>query len=144
MISPQWDTAGHERFKTITRTYFKGAHGVILVYDVTNTQSFSEIHTWMDEVEKCSSPGITKLLIGNKCDDLENRKVSYEEGQELADHFKINFIETSAKKGTNINESFASLARQMKEIHIQTDGIPVSPGKKLRRPETNVVIKKRR
>ena len=61
-----WDTAGQEKFKTITRTYFKGAHGAIIVYDITNRSSFNSVHNWVQDVEKYSTLGITKLLIGNK------------------------------------------------------------------------------
>ena len=61
-----WDTAGHEKFRTITRTYFKGAHGAIIVYDITSRTSFNSVHNWVQEVEKYSTLGITKLLIGNK------------------------------------------------------------------------------
>ena len=61
-----WDTAGQEKFKTITRTYFKGAHGAIIVYDITNRDSYNNVHTWIQDIEKYSTFGIAKLLIGNK------------------------------------------------------------------------------
>jgi len=108
-----WDTAGQEKFRTITRTYFKGAHGAIIVYDITSKSSFNNVSNWVQEVDKYSALGITKLLIGNKCDCQQNREVSIEEGQELADMYNMEFIETSAKSDTNILECFHTLAEQM-------------------------------
>ena len=63
-----WDTAGQERFKTITSSYYKGAHGIIVVYDITDRESFSAIQNWMGEVEKHASDNISRILVGNKCD----------------------------------------------------------------------------
>ena len=68
-----WDTAGQERFKTITSSYYKGAHGIIVVYDITDRESFSNIQTWMAEVEKHASDNISRILVGNKC-DLEGQR----------------------------------------------------------------------
>ena len=72
----------------------------------------------MKEIEKFSSPGIVKLLVGNKCDDATNWKVSYEEGLDLAEMYKVSFIETSAKSGTNISEAFNMIGKTMKDTHI--------------------------
>ena len=101
------------------------------MYDITSRKSFGEVGTWMKEVEKFSSPGIVKLLVGNKCDDTTNRKVSYEEGLDLADFYKVQFIETSAKTGTNIAESFNMIGKQMKEAHVVSP-IPKPVGKVLK------------
>ena len=73
-----WDTAGQERFKNITSSYYRGAHGVIVAYDVTDKKSYQDIHTWMGEVEKHASPNITRVLVGNKSDLEEKRDVSCE------------------------------------------------------------------
>ena len=85
------------------------------MYDVTNRKSFQEVTTWLQEVEKFSSADVVKMIVGNKCDDTSNRKVSYEEGLEFAETYKLRFIETSAKNGTNIEEAFRDLGRDMKE-----------------------------
>ncbi len=108
-----WDTAGQEKFRTITRTYFKGAHGAIIVYDITNKSSFNSVHSWVQDVDQYSTLGITKLLIGNKSDETSSRQVTFEEGQELANMYKMQFIETSAKENTNVKEAFYSLTEQM-------------------------------
>ena len=76
-----WDTAGQERFKTITSSYYKGAHGIIVAYDITDRESFSAIQTWMSEVEKYASDNISRILVGNKCDLEGQRQVTFEEGQ---------------------------------------------------------------
>ena len=117
-----WDTAGQEKFKTITRTYFKGAHGAIIVYDITNRSSYNNVHSWVQDVEKYSTLGITKLLIGNKWDDTTNRKVTYEEGTEISDMYKMQFIETSAKSNTNIKEAFNTLTQLMYDTETHISG----------------------
>ena len=80
-----WDTAGQERFKTITSSYYKGAQGIILVYDITDRQSFKDVENWLAEVEKHASENVIKLLVGNKCDLESARAVTFEEGKEFAD-----------------------------------------------------------
>ncbi|NWS50444.1 RAB13 protein, partial [Probosciger aterrimus] len=69
------DTAGQERFKTITTAYFRGAVGIILVYDITDEKSFENIQNWMKSINENASAGVERLLIGNKCDMEEKRKV---------------------------------------------------------------------
>lgn len=108
-----WDTAGQERYRTITSTYYKGVHGIILVYDVTNRQTFDEITTWFLEVDKYTTGPVPMLLIGNKSDLGENREVSKEEGKILADSLGIQFLETSAKDATNVEEAFLSLSEEI-------------------------------
>ncbi len=78
-----WDTAGQERFKTITSSYYKGAHGIILVYDITDRQSFKDIENWLAEVDKFGNENVVKLLVGNKSDLENNRQVKTEEGNNL-------------------------------------------------------------
>ncbi len=68
-----WDTAGQERFKTITSSYYKGAHGIILVYDITDKQTFKDVENWLQEVDKYANENVIKLLVGNKCDLESNR-----------------------------------------------------------------------
>ena len=116
-----WDTAGQERFKTITSTYYKGAHGIILVYDITDRESFNNIENWLNEVKKHAGAQVVKLLIGNKCDLEEERVVNTKEGKELADNLGISFLETSAKQRTNIDEAFMTLTKQIYELIPDTE-----------------------
>lgn len=110
-----WDTAGQERFKTITSAYYKGSHGVILVYDVTDRESFNNIRNWMNETRKHAGTNIVRVLVGNKCDLSESRKVTTKEGQEFAESEKMLFFETSAKARINIEETFMGLTKLMFE-----------------------------
>jgi Ras-related protein Rab-8A len=80
-----WDTAGQERFRTITTSYFRGAQGILLVYDVTDSVSFSNINNWMSQIHQHADLHVNKILIGNKCDMDEERRVSTEEGRLLAE-----------------------------------------------------------
>ena len=110
-----WDTAGQERFKTITSSYYKGAHGIIVTYDITDRESFSAIENWMNEVEKHASDNISRILVGNKCDMVESRQVSTDEGKELAEHYNVRFLETSAKDCKNVEEAFIMMTREIKD-----------------------------
>lgn len=92
-----WDTAGQERFRTLTASYYRGAQGIIIVYDVTDRDSFENVRTWISEIEKYSQQTVCKILVGNKCDMVESRQVTPEEGRELAEQFHMPFLETSAK-----------------------------------------------
>ena len=77
----QWDTAGQDRFKNITSSYYRGAHGIILVYDITDKNSFESIQSWIKEIEQYADEQISMILIGNKSDLDERRQVSYEEAK---------------------------------------------------------------
>jgi len=131
-----WDTAGQERFKTITKAYYKGAHGIILVYDITDEQSFKDLETWLGEVEKHASSTVVRLLVGNKCDLDSERKVSYDKGKTLAEQLGVKFIETSAKNAVNVEETFFTLAQQIKANVVNDTPTPDQGSKRyLDRPE---------
>lgn len=105
-----WDTSGQERFKSITNAYYRGASGVIIVYDVDNLESFANIHHWLDSVNLYASKNIIKILVANKI-DLE-RKITKDMGVNLARELGMEFFEVSAKDGKQINEIFTNLAKQ--------------------------------
>ena len=113
-----WDTAGQERFRTVIASYFKGSHGVLLIYDVTNKTSFKQLESWLEIIENNASEDILKILIGNKIDLEEDREVTKEEGQSFANMHNIQFMETSAKMNTNVNEAFEALAKIMMEFNV--------------------------
>jgi len=108
-----WDTAGQERFRTIAASYYRGAHGIIVVYDVTDRTSFENVRMWMQEIEKYVRGDVSRLLVGNKSDLSSKRCISYDEGKYLADELGVQFLETSAKDCSNIVEAFSSLCRDM-------------------------------
>merc|ERR1711971_1188326 len=109
-----WDTAGQERFRTITSSYYRGAHGIIVVYDVTDKESFNNVRHWMQEIDKYAADGVNKLLVGNKCDLSSKKVVSFDEAKELADSMGVQFMETSAKNAQNVEQAFVSMAGQIK------------------------------
>merc|ERR1719421_2186022 len=97
-----WDTAGQERFRTISSTYYRGAHGIIVVYDITNRQSFDNVQRWLTEIDKYARENVNKLLVGNKSDldessDGKLRQVPQEKGKSFAITIDVPFLETSAK-----------------------------------------------
>jgi len=87
-----WDTAGQEIFRTITTAYYRGAMCILLVYDITDEQSFLNIRNWIRNIEQHASDSVQKILIGNKCDMLEDRVIATDRGQELADEYGIKFF----------------------------------------------------
>jgi Ras-related protein Rab-1A len=109
-----WDTAGQERFRTITSSYYRGAHGIIVVYDVTDAESFNNVKQWLHEIDRYASENVNKLLVGNKSDLASKRAVTYEQGKEFADSLGIEFVETSAKNATNVEKAFMTMSAQIK------------------------------
>ncbi|KAA3464918.1 RAB GTPaseC isoform 4 [Gossypium australe] len=130
-----WDTAGQERFRTITTAYYRGAMGILLVYDVTDESSFNNIRNWIRNIEQHASDNVNKILVGNKADMDESKRVRFSfslfhictyavptsKGQALADEYGIKFFETSAKTNLNVEEVFFSIARDIKQRLADTD-----------------------
>ena len=104
-----WDTCGQERYRAITRQYFKDANGVILVYDVNNDNSFKGLNNWLNEIKNNCKNDVSVMLVGNKI-DLNNRKITKEQGSEFALKNKLMYVETSSKEGINIDTPFENLA----------------------------------
>mmetsp|Transcript_31006 Transcript_31006/g.49797 ORF Transcript_31006/g.49797 Transcript_31006/m.49797 type:complete len:214 (-) Transcript_31006:45-686(-) len=109
-----WDTAGQERFRTITTSYYRGAHGIIIVYDITDKDSFDNIRQWLYEIDRYASENVSKLIIGNKTDLAHKRVVSYDEAKSFADDYGIQYLETSAKSNQNIDQTFLAMAKIVK------------------------------
>lgn len=105
-----WDTAGGENFRSITRSYFRGAAGALLVYDITSRDSFNHLTQWIEEVREHGSSKTVILLIGNKS-DLPNREVEFAEAEQFAKDHGLDFMETSAKTFENVDEAFLKSAR---------------------------------
>ena len=113
-----WDTAGQERFKNIISSYYRGANGILLIYDITDKESFKSLSNWLIEIEKNGNKNVLKVLIGNKSDLEDKRVISFNQGKEFADMYGLKFIETSAKKNLNVNEAFESLGREIMESNV--------------------------
>lgn len=110
-----WDTAGQERFRTITSSYYRGAHGIIIVYDVTDQESFDNVKQWLQEIDRYACEKVNTLLVGNKSDLTTKRMVTYEAAKEFADSVDMEFLETSAKNATNVEKAFMVMAAQIKK-----------------------------
>eukprot|EP01115_Flamella_aegyptia_P000962 TRINITY_DN114_c0_g1_i4.p1 TRINITY_DN114_c0_g1~~TRINITY_DN114_c0_g1_i4.p1 ORF type:complete len:203 (+),score=86.15 TRINITY_DN114_c0_g1_i4:82-690(+) len=109
-----WDTAGQERFRTITSSYYRGAHGIIVVYDITDQVSFNNVKQWLQEIDRYACENVNKLLVGNKCDLTNKRVVETSAAKEFADGLGIPFLETSAKNATNVEQAFLTMAAEIK------------------------------
>ena len=108
-----WDSAGQERYRSIPMGMLKDADGIVLVYDVTNGESFSKINEWIEQIKlNINIEDISLVLLGNKC-DIEKREVSQQQGKEMAQELNISYFETSALNGEGINEAFEHLAKEI-------------------------------
>ena len=116
-----WDTAGQDRFRSITKNYYKGAHGIILLYDVTSRKTFENVANWVTQIKEEVSDKVNIILVGNKIDDEKNRKVSTKEGEEIAKEYGLSFFETSAKSGINIDTTFNELVKKTVEAYSKLD-----------------------
>ena len=108
-----WDTCGQERYRSISKNYYKGANAIILVFSLIDKKSFESVENWINQIKEEASESILIILVGNKSDLIEKRVISYEEAEKLAKEFNINYFECSAKTGENINVAFNDLIEQM-------------------------------
>ena len=128
-----WDTAGQERFRNITSSYYRGANGIIVVFDLTSKKSLKNVEMWLGEIDKYGTRSVAKLLVGNKSDLVGQREVTRQEAERFAAQNRLAYIETSAKNATNVDAAFENLAKMIKkermnELNKSDDGSKVSLG----------------
>jgi len=108
-----WDTAGQERYHSLAPMYYRGAQAAIVVYDITNQESFAKAKNWVKELQRQANPNIVIALSGNKADLAAKRVVEYEEAQAYAEDNGLLFMETSAKSSMNVQDIFLAIARKL-------------------------------
>lgn len=109
-----WDTAGQERFRTITSSFFRNAHGIFMVYDVTDARSFRRLKNWMSELRRYCPQSSKKMIVGNKIDLAASRAVNLDEVKTLANENNFQYTEVSAKTKYNVVKAFETLAKEVK------------------------------
>jgi len=105
-----WDTSGQDRFRDFSPAYFRGAHGILLVYDCTDASSFENASNWMKSIQEQAGETLGVVLVGSKCEEVDKKVVTAREGEDLARAFGLQgFFEVSAKTGHNVSEAFLTL-----------------------------------
>lgn len=110
-----WDTAGQEKFRSITQSYYRAAHGLILVYDVCSQNTFDALPQWLTDIESFANEKVLSYLVGNKIDRGDAREIPTHIGQQFADRYEMKFIETSAKEADNVDKLFLDIAMRLTE-----------------------------
>ncbi|MPC20381.1 Ras-related protein Rab-2 [Portunus trituberculatus] len=129
------ELAGQEAFRSITRSYYRGAAGALLVYDITRRETFNHLTQWLEDARQHSNSNMVIMLIGNKSDLDSRREVKREEGEAFAREHGLVFMETSAKTAANVEEAFINTAREIYEkiqegvfdVHNEANGIKIGP-----------------
>ena len=118
-----WDTAGEERFRNIAKNYFQSSDGFLVVYDIANNESFETLDYWIEEIKANSQELSKMILVGNKCDKEKERKIQKEDGKAYAKKKQIKFYEVSAKDGTNVNEVFEILVKDILKSYSPSENL---------------------
>ena len=108
-----WDTAGQERFRSVTKSYYRGAAAALLVFDITNTESFEKLSSWVEDARTFSRPDICMMVVGNKSDLKDSREVDFMEASRFCQDLRVQYLETSASSGQSVEEAFTKLAKSV-------------------------------
>lgn len=116
-----WDTCGDEKFRAITKQYYRDAHGIILVYDLTQRETYDKLNDWIKMIKETVTEDPVIILVGNKLDTGDQRKVTTAEGQIMANRNELEYLEVSAKTGSNVFLIFEKLASELVNKQLQND-----------------------
>jgi small GTP-binding protein len=119
-----WDTAGQERFRSISKSYFRNAVGAVLVYDISNLESFDQLGDWLNDLQTLAAPNAYILLVGNKADLEKSRQVGADVVRRFSERHHLEVVETSALSGKNVKEAFARMALEV-STRVSTGNIAV-------------------
>ena len=112
-----WDTAGQDKFRSITSNFYKGADGIILIYDITDRKTFNSVRNWINNIQEEAPDKVALVLAGNKVDDEKNREVQESQGKKIADEYSLPFFECSAKSDINVTQTFDALIKKVVQIN---------------------------
>lgn len=116
-----WDTSGGERFQSIATSYYRGASGLLIVFDLSDTRSFNNMKYWMNQVDLHTSDSTCIVMVGNKSDLIQQRQVNHADALKFAQHYHAQYIETSAKTGDHVDKAFQQLVEQIYQQRINNN-----------------------
>eukprot|EP01118_Nematostelium_gracile_P006188 TRINITY_DN1990_c0_g1_i2.p1 TRINITY_DN1990_c0_g1~~TRINITY_DN1990_c0_g1_i2.p1 ORF type:complete len:203 (+),score=51.51 TRINITY_DN1990_c0_g1_i2:96-704(+) len=119
-----WDTAGQERYRTIVNSFYRGAHGILLCFDLTDVNSFLRVQHWLGEIGRLAPEGIPIVLAGTKSDLTKKRMVDNKEAVATAEKHHLKYVETSSKTGDNVDDVFATLAAEVLKVEVSKKPSP--------------------
>ena len=120
-----WDTAGQERYRSITQNFYKGAKGILVVFDITDQASFDNVKSWLQQIRSLASEDVSLLLIGNKSDLEDKRVVTKDNIDQLTRDINVQYFEVSARTGSNVEEAFYHISKDVKEKLLKSGEIPM-------------------
>ena len=129
-----WDTAGEELFRSVTRTYYRGACAAFILFDVTNPDSFTQVEHWLSDLTNAARSDVVKILVGNKSDLDTARRVTFEEAEALAHRLNLKYFEVSAKTGSAVNDCLLACVNELEAL-ISTGVYNFSPKPAIETPE---------
>eukprot|EP01122_Echinamoeba_exundans_P007219 TRINITY_DN2164_c0_g1_i2.p1 TRINITY_DN2164_c0_g1~~TRINITY_DN2164_c0_g1_i2.p1 ORF type:complete len:203 (+),score=14.18 TRINITY_DN2164_c0_g1_i2:567-1175(+) len=124
-----WDSSGHEKYRAIRQAYYRGSHGFLIVFSLTNRESFEHVRNWIEEIKRFGTPGAHKIfiLVGTKADVAEERKVSLEEARKLAAEVEAPYFETSPKTGEGVDIAYFAIASMALRNHLRLQDLAIHP-----------------
>jgi Ras-related protein Rab-11A len=124
-----WDTCGQEQFRSIAKTYYRGAVGALIVFDITKESSFKNVERWYSDIKENAEPNIVIMLVGNKCDLSNLREVKTDDATKFAEERNMAYIESSALESTNVDIAFQKVIGEIYQLYLNSRGNKQGDGK---------------